>query len=269
MEITALEFQRFQTFLKVASGISLADNKQYLVNNRLRPLLNEIGVDELDDLLSLIEAMPDDNLTMKVVEAMTTNETFWFRDSLHFHALEQKVVTELGEKGRISLWSAACSTGQEAFSLSLSIDKALRLINKRPTVQIVATDISEKNIDQAKQGVYTDIQLSRGLPNETKIDHFKGVRGGWQIADKHRSRVSFKSLNLINDFSDVGEFDVVFCRNVLIYFSMSTKIDILNRIAQRMKQGAYLFLSSSEQVPAEVKGLQIVRDSGCKYYRKR
>jgi len=93
MEITGLEFPRFQTFLKVASGISLADNKQYLVNHRLRPLLNEIVVDELDDLLSLIEAMPDDILTMKVVGAMTANETFWFRDSLHFHALEQKVVT--------------------------------------------------------------------------------------------------------------------------------------------------------------------------------
>jgi len=268
MEITALEFQRFQTFLKVASGISLADNKQYLVNNRLRPLLNEIGVDELDDLLSLIEAMPDDILTMKVVEAMTTNETFWFRDSRHFHALEQKVVTELGEKERISLWSAACSTGQEAFSLSLSIDKALHLINKRPTVQIVATDISEKNIHQAKKGVYTDMQLSRGLPNEIKAEHFKGVRGGWEVSDKHRSRVLFQQLNLINDFSTLGDFDVVFCRNVLIYFATATKVDILNRIAQRIKPGGYLFLSSSEQVPENVKGLQIVRDAGCKYYRK-
>lgn len=269
MDITALEFRRFQTFLKAASGISLADNKQYLVTNRLQPLLNEIGVDELDDLLSLIEAMPNDNLTMKVVEAMTTNETFWFRDSGHFHALEQKVVAELGEKGHISLWSAACSTGQEAFSLSLSLDKALQLANKQVAIQIVATDISEKNIELAKKGIYTDIQLSRGLPNETRMEHFKCVRDGWEISAKHRSRVSFKSLNLINDFSNLGDFDVVFCRNVLIYFSLSTKLDILNRIAQQMKPGAYLFLSSSEQVPKEVKGLQVVRDSGCKYYRKR
>ncbi|ORU94558.1 MAG: hypothetical protein A6F70_09210 [Cycloclasticus sp. symbiont of Bathymodiolus heckerae] len=269
MSITAQEFQQFQAFLKQRSGISLAANKQYLVANRLSPLMKEMGLDCVSDLLTMIIAMPNKDLAIKAVDAMTTNETFWFRDTSHFHYLENKLFAELTAKNAsLNVWSAACSSGQEPYSISLVVDKYIEASNKRINVRITATDLSDKTLQQAKEGVYADIELSRGLPNELQKKHFSGVRNGLQISSSHRSRVSFRKLNLLDNFSGLGQFDIVFCRNVLLYFAGPTKLDILNRIAQVMKPGAYLFLSSSEIVPSEMKGFETIRDAGCKCYRK-
>ena len=269
MSITAQEFQHFRKFLERTSGIALADNKQYLVTNRLRPLLKEMGLDRASDLLAMIAALPTSDLAAKVVDAMTTNETFWFRDSSHFHYLETKLIAMLSAKNRpLSVWSTACSSGQEPYSISLSIDKYIKASGKQVEVSITATDLSDKILSQAKQGIYADIELSRGLPNELQLEHFSGVRGGLQISPAHRARMSFKRLNLLDDFSGLGQFDIVFCRNVLLYFTASTKLEILKRIVDVMKPGAYLFLSSSEIIPPELEGFETIRDATCKCYRK-
>ncbi|MFT6624102.1 MAG: chemotaxis protein methyltransferase CheR [Cycloclasticus sp.] len=269
MELTTHEFLRFREFLKNNSGILLPDSKQYLVTNRLRPLMKEVGMDDLSDLLSMIEAMPDKELAAKVIDVMTTDETFWFKDSSHFRFLETTVLPEMLESSpQLTIWSAACSSGQEPFSISLSIDKALKKSAKKPYLKIIATDVSDKALSKAKVGVYSDVELTRGMPNSLKNEHFTGVRDGWQIASSHRSRVTFGRLNLLKDFSNLGQFDIVFCRNVLMYFAVSAKTDILNRITSLMKQGAYLFLSSSETLPAEIKNLEVIRNADCKCYRK-
>lgn len=269
MELTTHEFLRFRKFLKKNSGILLSDSKQYLVTNRLRPLMREVGIDDLSDLLSMIEAMPNHDLATKAIDAMTTNETFWFRDSSHFRFLETTLLAErLESSPQLTIWSAACSSGQEPFSISLSVDKVFKNFAKQPRLKIIATDISDKTISKAKTGVYSDIELTRGMPNSLKNEHFKGVRDGWQIASSHRSRVTFGRLNLLKDFSNLGQFDIIFCRNVLMYFNAPAKVDILNRIINVMKQGAYLFLSSSEVLPAEIKSLEVIRNADCKCYRK-
>ena len=269
MDLTSFEFQRFRQFLKENSGISLSDSKQYLVTNRLRPLMKEVGIDDLSDLLSMIEAMPNHDLAAKAIDAMTTNETFWFRDSSHFRFLETTLLAEMLESSpQLTIWSAACSSGQEPFSISLSVEKALKKTARQSAVKIIATDLSDKILYKAKAGIYADIELTRGLSNSIKKQHFTGVRDGWQIASSHRSRVTFSKLNLLENFSTLGQFDIIFCRNVLIYFAVPTKVDILNRIIKVMKQGAYLFLSSSEVLPVEIQGLEVVRHSDCKCYRK-
>ena len=269
MSISRQEFLSFRGFLKLRSGIALSDSKQYLVSNRLRPLMEESGLDSLSDLLSMIHAMPDDALAIKAVDAMTTNETFWFRDGSHFNYLESTLFAELSRLNTsLRVWSAACSSGQEPYSISLSFDKCIDACGRLSHLKITATDISDSVLNRARDGVYTDLELSRGLPNELKARHFSGVKGGWQISQVHRSRVGFSKVNLLNDFSKLGQFDIIFCRNVLLYFSAETKLDILTRMIQTMKLGAYLFLSSSEILPPEVKGLQPVRVAGCKCYRK-
>jgi len=269
VSISRQEFLSFRSFLKERSGISLADSKQYLVSNRLKPLIVEAGLDSLSDLLSMIEAMPDNDLAIKAVDAMTTNETFWFRDVSHFHYLETTLFAELSRfNSSLKVWSAACSSGQEPYSISLSFEKYLESCGKGARLNIVATDLSTSILDRARAGIYVDLELSRGLPNELKEQYFKGVKGGWQISQVHRSRVSVNKVNLLSDFSALGQFDIIFCRNVLLYFSAETKLDILTRMTQRMKLGAYLFLSSSEILPSSIKNLQSVRVAGCKCYRK-
>ncbi|MEW5056381.1 MAG: protein-glutamate O-methyltransferase CheR [Cycloclasticus sp.] len=269
MSISRQEFHRFRDFLMQRSGIALSDNKQYLVNNRLRPLIVEAGVDSLSDLLSLIDAMPNNDLAVKAVDAMTTNETFWFRDGSHFHYLENKLFAELSRLGSpLRVWSAACSSGQEPYSISLSFNKYLKSGGQASQLKITATDLSENILKRAREGIYAELELSRGLPNELKHSDFSGIKEGWQISRAHRSAVSFSKINLLGDLSRLGQFDIVFCRNVLLYFSAATKLDILQRIIQTMKLGAYLFLSSSEIIPAELNGLQTIRVAGCKCYRK-
>jgi len=269
VSISRQEFLNFKGFLKSRSGIALPDSKQYLVNNRLKPLLEKAGLGCLSDLLNIIHAKPGGDLAIKAVDAMTTNETFWFRDVSHFNYLESILFSELaGFNTPLRVWSAACSSGQEPYSISVSFDKYAGARGREQRLKVIATDISADVLNYAKEGVYTDLELSRGLPSTLKHSHFKRADKGWRISSRHRLRVSFSQVNLLKDFSTLGQFDIIFCRNVLLYFSAETKINILIKMIQVMKSGAYLFLSSSEVLPREVQGLRVVRVAGCKCYRK-
>ncbi|WP_148862930.1 CheR family methyltransferase [Marinobacter fonticola] len=252
-EITPQEYEAFKTFLQDACGILLGENKQYLVKSRLRKILEENGHETLGDLVKHLQRPGRNPLREVVIDAMTTNETLWFRDTHPFRILTDRLLPELSEtKGAQSLriWSAACSTGQEPYSIGMAVDEFRRTKpgKLRGDVRIVATDISRSVLDVARKGEYEMLAIGRGLSPERQKNFFTASStGGWQIKPSIKSMVEFKELNLLERYV-FGKFDLVFCRNVLIYFSAELKKDILTRIHSTLNPGGYLILGASESL---------------------
>jgi chemotaxis protein methyltransferase CheR len=247
-----LDFDQFRVFLEKACGILLGDNKQYLVASRLNKLLEQQGIKSLGELVQRIQTQPRSGLREQVVDAMTTNETLWFRDTYPFEVLKNKVLPDVlkaSPNQRLRIWSAACSSGQEPYSLAMSLDEFERsnLGQLKSGVQIVATDLSGLMLNNCKTGEYDSLAIARGLSPDRLQRYFdpKGA-GRYAIKAPIRSRVEFRSFNLLDSYAALGKFDVVFCRNVLIYFSAQVKKDILTRIHGTLKRGGYLFLGASE-----------------------
>jgi chemotaxis protein methyltransferase CheR len=248
--ISATEYDQFKKKLEQYCGIMLGDNKEYLITSRLRRLLES---EKLTSLSELITAM-DRNLKLKglVIDAMTTNETLWFRDDHPFKIFREKLLPELAKTRRpLKIWSAACSTGQEPYSLSIAIEEFKRL---NPgalmgDVQIIATDISPTALAIAKEGVYPQLALKRGMGDVHLKQYFtQQADDEWKINDEIKRRIDFRALNLQTSYSLLGKFDIVFCRNVLIYFSADFKMDILKRIHGTLNNDGYLFVGASEAV---------------------
>ncbi|MBD9416475.1 protein-glutamate O-methyltransferase CheR [Pseudomonas sp. PDM16] len=247
-----LDFEQFRTFLEKACGILLGSNKQYLVSSRLNKLMEQQGIKTLGELVQKMQAQPRGGLREQVVDAMTTNETLWFRDTYPFEVMKNRVLPELikaNPNQRLRIWSAACSSGQEPFSLSMTIDEfeKTNLGQLKAGVQIVATDLSGSMLANCKSGEYDSLAMGRGLSQDRLQRYFdpKGP-GRWAVKAPIKSRVEFRALNLLESYAALGKFDVVFCRNVLIYFSAEVKKDILTRIHATLKPGGYLFLGASE-----------------------
>ncbi|KEY89697.1 protein-glutamate O-methyltransferase CheR [Pseudomonas capeferrum] len=247
-----LDFEQFRVFLEKACGILLGENKQYLVSSRLNKLMEQQGIKSLGELVQRIQTQPRSGLREQVVDAMTTNETLWFRDTYPFEVLKNKVIPEFIKNNpgqRLRMWSAACSSGQEPYSISMAIDEFERsnLGQLKMGAQIVATDLSGTMLTNCKTGEYDSLAIARGLSQERLQRYFdpKGA-GRYAIKPAIRSRVEFRSFNLLDSYASLGKFDVVFCRNVLIYFSAQVKKDILLRIHSTLKPGGYLFLGASE-----------------------
>ncbi|MEO4048334.1 protein-glutamate O-methyltransferase CheR [Pseudomonas sp. CAU 1711] len=247
-----LDFEQFRTFLEKACGILLGSNKQYLVSSRLNKLMEQQGIKTLGELVQKMQAQPRGGLREQVVDAMTTNETLWFRDTYPFEVMKNRVLPELikaNPSQRLRIWSAACSSGQEPFSLSMTIDEfeKTNLGQLKAGVQIVATDLSPSMLSACKSGEYDSLAMGRGLSQERLQRYFdpKGP-GRWVVKAPIKNRVEFRPLNLLESYAALGKFDVVFCRNVLIYFSAEVKKDILTRIHATLKPGGYLFLGASE-----------------------
>ncbi len=252
MSTDNLDFEQFRVFLEKACGILLGENKQYLVSSRLNKLMEQQGIKSLGELVQRIQAQPRGGLREQVVDAMTTNETLWFRDTYPFEVLKNKVIPEFIRNNpgqRLRMWSAACSSGQEPYSISMAIDEFERsnLGQLKMGAQIVATDLSGTMLTNCKTGEYDSLAIARGLSQERLQRYFdtKGP-GRWAVKPAIRSRVEFRSFNLLDSYASLGKFDVVFCRNVLIYFSAQVKKDILLRIHSTLKPGGYLFLGASE-----------------------
>lgn len=251
-EITPQEYEAFKTFLQDACGILLGDNKQYLVKSRLRRIMEENRLSTLSDLLERVKRSGRSSLKEVVIDAMTTNETLWFRDNHPFRILQEKLLPEFGDrKGAQSLriWSAACSTGQEPYSVAMITEEFRR---QRPgklrDVKITATDISKSVLEVARRGEYEMIAIGRGLSPERQKQFFTpAVNGSWQIRPQIKSMVEFRELNLLERYM-LGKFDIVMCRNVLIYFSAELKKDILTRIHATLNPGGYLILGASESL---------------------
>ncbi|CAN0598248.1 protein-glutamate O-methyltransferase CheR [Marinobacter sp. M-5] len=251
-DITPQEYEAFKTFLQDACGILLGENKQYLVKSRLRRILEENQLTTLGELLDRLKRSGRSNLREVVIDAMTTNETLWFRDNHPFRILQDKLLPEFAERQSLQplrMWSAASSTGQEPYSVAMIIEEFRR---QRPgklrDVKITATDISKSVLEVARKGEYEMIAIGRGLSTERQKQFFTpSPSGGWQIRPQIKSMVEFKELNLLERYM-LGKFDVVLCRNVLIYFSAELKKDILTRIHATLNPGGYLILGASESL---------------------
>ncbi len=247
-----LDFEQFRVFLEKTCGILLGSNKQYLVSSRLNKLMEQQGIKTLGDLVRKIQAQPRSGLRELVVDAMTTNETLWFRDTYPFEVLKNRVLPEMLKTGagqRLRIWSAACSSGQEPYSLSMSIDEYERSnpSQAKTGVQIVATELSGAMLAACKAAEYDSLAIARGLSSD-RLQRYFDVKapGRWAVKPAIRSRVEFRVQNLLDSYAALGKFDIVFCRNVLIYFSADVKKDILKRIHATLRPGGYLFLGASE-----------------------
>ena len=253
MSVNMSEFQAFRDYLEKQSGILLGDNKQYLVTSRLKKIMEQERISSLGELVRRMQSGPRSGLQTQVVDAMTTNETLWFRDTYPYEVMKSKVLPELIAKypnQRLRIWSSACSSGQEPYSLAMIIDEYERSAfgQLRAGVQIVATELSTAMLEASKAGEYDALAIARGLSPERLNRYFDkaAAPGRWKIKDEMRRKIEFRPQNLLDSYAALGKFDVVFCRNVLIYFSAEVKKDILRRIHATLKPGGYLFLGASE-----------------------
>jgi chemotaxis protein methyltransferase CheR len=248
--VTPLEYEYLRKLLKERSGLDLSADKQYLVESRLIPLARKAGLVGIGELVQKIKS-GSDALTVDAIEAMTTNETFFFRDKIPFDHLRQTVLPELLQAriGRRSLriWCAASSTGQEPYSIAMLLKEfSAQLIGWR--VEIIATDLSLGVLEKARAGIFSQFEVQRGLPIQLLVKHFRQVGELWQINADIRAMVQHRQLNLLQDFSHLGTFDVIFCRNVLIYFDQDTKVGVFNRLARSLEADGVLALGAAESV---------------------
>jgi len=252
--ITQEDFCQFSAFLEQSCGILLAKHKQYLVQSRLSRLMREQSCTSLGELVQRLRRPGSRALQEAVIDAMTTNETLWFRDTHPYEILANRLLPELSAKRRLQklrIWSAACSTGQEPYSISMVIDefKCSHAGAFSGGEEILATDISNSVLNQAQQGEYEMLALGRGLSQMRLQRYFNATgSGGWQVRPEIRARVRFQSLNLLGSYAALGQFDIVFCRNVLIYFSSDVKLEILRKMRHQLRPGGYLLLGASESL---------------------
>ena len=249
--MTPQDYDYLRKLLKERSGLVLGAEKQYLAESRLLPVARRHALGGLGDLVAGLKRASAGKLAVEVVEAMTTNESFFFRDKIPFEHFGDTIMPALmvarAREKRIRIWCTACATGQEPYSLAMGL-KALGAKLAGWRVDILATDIATEVLEKAKAGVYSQFEVQRGLPIQLLVKFFSQVGEAWQIAPEIRAMVQFRSLNLLNDFSPLGMFDLVFCRNVLIYFDQPTKTDVLNRLARQMPGESFLVLGAAETV---------------------
>lgn len=271
--ISAQDYESFRVFLEEACGIVLGENKHYLVTSRLNRLLKEINVLSVGELITHMKRDPRSGLRERIIDAMTTNETFWFRDNHPYMLLKELVLPTIAKTrpSQLRIWSAACSSGQEPYSISMILHEyfAVRPGSLTDNVQIIATDISPTMLDTAKAGSYDSLALSRGLSQERRERFFIKHGDAWQVKDEIKKRVKFNELNLMNSFASQGKFQIIFCRNVLIYFSTDLKRDILARLAQSLVPGGYLFMGSTETLASYTDAFDTVRHEGGIVYQLR
>lgn len=270
-QISPQEYDDFRRYLEDASGIVLGENKHYLVTSRLNRLMRDFEIQDFATLMKRLKMERKSQLHEQIVDAMTTNETLWFRDTYPFEVLKHELLPEITEKKarQLRIWSAASSSGQEAYSISMTIQEYL---SNKPgalpaNIQIVGTDISSTMLRDAETATYDKMSLARGISEERKKRFFTPVGEKWQVRPEIKSRASFRELNLLNNFTALGKFDIVFCRNVLIYFSSDIKTDILNRIATCLNPGGYLFLGGSESPTSYSDMFELVRTPKGVVYR--
>jgi chemotaxis protein methyltransferase CheR len=261
--VTPLDYEFLRKCLKERSGLVLSADKQYLVESRLLPVARRVGLASLGDLIARLKTAPESGLMTDVVEAMTTNESLFFRDKTpfeHFRATIMPALVKARSASRtIRIWCAAASTGQEPYSLAMCLkDMARDIAGWR--IDLLATDISAEVLEKARSGLYTQFEVQRGLPIQALIKHFIQAGELWQIAPDIRAMVKYRQLNLLRDFSALGTFDLIFCRNVLIYFDQDTKIDVLNRLAKSTAADGYLVLGAAETVVGLTNRFKTVHD---------
>ncbi len=249
--MTPQDFDYLKSLLKERSGLILSDDKGYLIESRLGPIVKKASLEDITALVAELKKAGSEDLRSQVTEAMTTNESFFFRDKLPFNHFKEAMIPHMLETRKIKrsfrLWCAASSTGQEPYSLAITLQEmADQIQNWRP--EIVATDLSSEVLEKARSGLYSQFEVQRGLAAPLLVKYFEQVGSLWQINSTIRGMIQYKQYNLLDSFVPLGTFDIVFCRNVLIYFDQKTKIDILNRIAAQTAPDGFIVLGAAETI---------------------
>jgi chemotaxis protein methyltransferase CheR len=244
-------FEALCDYLHRNSGLVMEQSKKYLVESRVMPIVRREKLSGLDELVALLQRGQSAKLAKDVIEAMTINETYFFRDKSPFDQFRTVMLPALlsarQNDKRLRIWSAAASTGQEAYSLAMILDEfSARMVGWK--IEIVGTDLSEQVLEKARKGIYSQFEVQRGLPAPMLLRHFNQIGESWQISDHIRSKVTFRPLNLLSDFTALGRFDIIFCRNVLIYFDAARKADILARMTRILAPDGFLTLGASESL---------------------
>ena len=245
------EYNEFCTFLESSCGIVLGDNKQYLVNSRLKRLLKDHNLSSISALIEGLRSANSATLREHTIDAMTTNETSWFRDNYPYDVLKNNLIPEIVSRGKkdIRIWSSACSSGQEPYSIAMILHEyKMSHPDSLANTEILATDISTTMLEEAKSGLFDNMSIARGLSEERKKMFFTLEGGRWKTRDILKENITFRIANLMNNFSIHSKFDIIFCRNVLIYFSLPLKKDIINRMSQSLNPGGYLVMGGTESV---------------------
>ena len=248
--MTPSDYEYLRKLLKERSGLDLSADKQYLVESRLMPLARKADLPGISELVQKMKGSAA-ALVSEVVEAMTTNETFFFRDKIPFDHFRDTIVPALiasrERQRRIRIWCAAAATGQEPYSLAMCVSEMKDQLDGW-RVDIVGTDLATAVLERAKAGLYSQFEVQRGLPIQMLVKYFTQVGEMWQLSPEIRAMVQFRPLNLLSEFMHLGLFDLVFCRNVLIYFDQPTKVDVLGRLARVTEPDGYLVLGAAETV---------------------
>jgi chemotaxis protein methyltransferase CheR len=244
-------FDALCEFLRRSSGLVMEQSKKYLVESRVMPIVRREKLSGLEELVLILQKNQNPKLTKDVIEAMTINETYFFRDKAPFDQFRNVMLPALiasrQNDKRLRIWSAAASTGQEAYSLAMILDEnAARMPGWK--TEILGTDLSDQVLEKARKGIYSQFEVQRGLPTPMLLRHFNQIGDSWQISDAMRSKVTFRQMNLLADYTSLGRFDIIFCRNVLIYFDAARKMDILGRMTRILAPDGFLTLGASESL---------------------
>ncbi len=263
------DFEFLRLLLKKQIGLVLTEDKEYLLQSRMEPVIVERKLNDFSGLVRALRASPSSDLMHDVAEAMTINETSFFRDTKPFEDLQRTLIPELqknaGTRRNLRFWSAAASTGQEAYSLAMSLSEHA-ITHPGWCYEILATDIARKNLDKAEEAVYSEFEVQRGMPPHLLQKYFSPrANAHWQVNPELRHMVSFKQHNLLDDFVTSGDFDLILCRNVLIYFDQETKRQVLRKLVRHLLPGGILMLGATESFVREL-GIGF-EDISCGAYR--
>ena len=254
IKLLAEERSNIAQYIHSICAISLDQSKDYLIESRLSGIMDELRCISFNQLVSRAKSDPSGALKRRIIDEITTNETLFFRDSSPFELLRNKLIPELidrrsrfGGTVPIRIWSAACSTGQEIYSIAIVLRQLLGNLNGY-NIRLIGTDISDQAVSRASSGIFSQIEIARGLSDAERDKSFVPHAMGWKIRDEIRAMASFRKLNLMEDFSFLGKFDIVFCRNVAIYFTEKDRASVFNRIGQRLESDGSLIIGSMESL---------------------
>jgi chemotaxis protein methyltransferase CheR len=271
LTVLAEQFQYVQKLVLQRSAIVIADDKTYLVDSRLAPLVRELVVADVNELVDRLRSGRDPHLEQQVVEAMTTNETSWFRDLKPFEALRRHIIPDLIERNsatrRLRIWSAACSAGQELYSTAIVIAENFPELRHSWQVELVGTDLNTEMVRRASEAVFSTLEVNRGLAASLLVRYFEREGAGWRVAPGLRQSTKFIPLNLVKPWPALPKFDVVMLRNVLIYFDVPTKRQVLGQLVSQMQPGGFVMLGTAETTKGLCDEFEMVTAEGSVFYR--
>ena len=272
MKVNPQQLAFLATFLKRRSGVVVDQSKAYLIEARLLPVMRQRAIPDFEALVERVRSSRDPALEQDVLNAMMTHETSFFRDRSPFETV-RRILPDLLRRRAVSrhlvLWSAAASSGQEAYSLAMLMNEHFRDSLAGWSVRILATDFSEPVLTRARQGLYSDLEVARGLPAELRDRYFVRLQGKWSISHDCRRFVEFRRMNLLDPWQGVPPCDIAFLRNVLIYFDIPTRLSILEKMRKTVRPDGALFLGGAETMLGVCDTYDRVEGAGCSYYRPR